>query len=495
MEDLVRSYAATFALQGTIGVAAALMLGGLWLALRAPAARIWGQQWALLAAAQALAYWTVRETPSGVPSTSGAFAWVLASSMFAAVSMLQFVGARVLRTAPAEPADVPKLTFGVVVASITSAAVAALSIAWATRHDGNFIELTAVFLRPLSFLAILMAMRELMQAPTWNESPGLKVLAVAFAAVGVRAILALIIAWLPASISRAPATNVALVTLQVLVQVMFAIASTAAVLESERLQRFHEEERLSELERVVLNQQRVESIGRLASGIAHDFNNLLAAIRQGVELAKETPDDAREREEILTDVLIAADRGAELTRHLLDYAKGGSTEPELVDVVERVRKLSGMLRRAVPASLEWDVNLPPSEVPVRIVPAQFDQVLLNLVVNARNAQPKGGRIGVRVGVESSPAPHVEGQRPAAAASSYAVLEVSDRGPGVSPDVAARVLEPFYTTRGESGGTGLGLSTCVAIAQANGGALEFTSRVGEGTRVRLILPILTGSAAA
>jgi len=485
MEELARSYTATFALQATIGLAAALMLGGLWFALHQTAARIWAQQWALLAGAQALAYLAVRESASGAPTTLGSVAWVIASGAFALVSVLQFAGARALRTAPGTPEGIPRLAFSI---GGAGALVAVLALAWTSQRDGNFIEITAVFLRPLSIVAYLLAIRELMQAPTWSESPGLKVLAVALGAAGLRALVALVIAWLPPEISASPSTNAGLVTLQVLVQVMFAIASTTAVLESERLQRLHEGDRLSALERVALNNQRVESIGRLAAGIAHDFNNLLAAIRQGAELAKDTPDDPRERGEILDDVLTAADRGAQLTRHLMDYASGGGTHPECVDVSERVRALSGMLRRAIPSTLDWEEELPSAPVHVRIVPAQLDQVLLNLVVNARDAQPNGGRITVRVTVEPA-ASRVAGQRPPRDADSYAVLEVADRGPGVPPEVAARVFEPFYTTRRESGGTGLGLATCASIAQANGGVLEFISRVGEGTRVRMVLPLL------
>ena len=231
------------------------------------------------------------------------------------------------------------------------------------------------------------------------------------------------------------------------------------------------------MEQQLMRVQRVEGLGRLAGGIAHDFNNLMTTIlgiTETLRAGRAVGDPLREE---LTPVVEAAEHGASLTRQLLAFASRQSVQPVVTDLNEVVARTETLLRRTLGEHVELIVLRSPGPAPVRIDPTQFQQVLVNLAVNARDAMPNGGKLTF----ETS-APGAAAGRPASI-----VLRVSDTGVGIAPDVAERIFEPFFTTKPAGLGTGLGLATCYGIVSQNGGTISVESRLGRGASFRIELP--------
>ncbi|MBX9698390.1 MAG: response regulator, partial [Acetobacteraceae bacterium] len=230
---------------------------------------------------------------------------------------------------------------------------------------------------------------------------------------------------------------------------------------------------------------RLETVGRLAGGIAHDFNNLLGAILGAAAAAREagtTPDASTELEQVEG----AARRGAALVRQLLAFARQQPMQPRVIDLRRALEEAGPLLRRLLGRDIAVELTLEAEVAPVRVDPAQLDQVLLNLAANAKEAMPEGGRL--RIGLGRAVVLRREGEgADAVPPGRYVVLEVSDTGRGIPPEVVPRLFEPFFTTRPERGGTGLGLATVQGIVAQSGGHIAVHSVVGEGTRFRIHFP--------
>ncbi len=233
----------------------------------------------------------------------------------------------------------------------------------------------------------------------------------------------------------------------------------------------------------LLQAQKLETLGRLAGVVAHDFNNILTVILGGCELLSETASERGGDE--LREMKRAAERAARLTRQLLAFSRKQPLEPRVICLRDAVRALEPLLGRLIGESVRLDVSVPEWAVPVRIDPVQFEQVLLNLAANARDAMPQGGRLSIVVRTEwiqpdgPTPSPLEPG--------CYAVVDVSDTGVGMPPEVRERLFEPFFTTKGASG-TGLGLSTVYGIVTQQGGRIDVASAPGCGTTFTLYLPL-------
>jgi CheY-like chemotaxis protein len=230
--------------------------------------------------------------------------------------------------------------------------------------------------------------------------------------------------------------------------------------------------------------QKLDAIGRLAGGIAHDFNNVLTAIMSCVRLLERRLEGPPRRElQIIRD---GAQRASELTRQLLAFAKQEMVEPRRTSVDSVVLNSDRLLRRLIGEDIELVTLADAAGWDVVVDPVRLEQAIINLVVNARDAMPKGGKITVRCqGVElSSSQESAEGFMPAGA---YAVIKVEDCGVGMSEETRERAFEPFFTTRQDSGGTGLGLSSVYGSVHQAQGYVTLKSTVGEGTSVGLYLP--------
>jgi PAS domain S-box-containing protein len=246
-----------------------------------------------------------------------------------------------------------------------------------------------------------------------------------------------------------------------------------------------------ELERQLRQSQKMEAIGRLAGGVAHDFNNLLLAISANAELARERVTDPVTLEHM--DLVLAGTRRAgELTRKLLTFGRGQPVHRRAVDVVALLRGLFQLTRRTFPVDVELDLT-PPGEMPaVWADEVLLEQSLLNLLINARDALPKGGRVQVDVAAVSFDAAECASQ-PSARVGRFVRITVRDNGVGIPHEIQQRIFEPFFTTKEPTHGTGLGLAMVYSIVEQHEGSIRVTSDVGIGTTFDLFLPVANHAA--
>jgi len=229
--------------------------------------------------------------------------------------------------------------------------------------------------------------------------------------------------------------------------------------------------------------QRMDAVGRLAGGVAHDLNNLLTVILSYTQIVELRADDAAQVRRGMGEVRGAADSAAQLSRQLLMFARGDVTPLAVVDLAKVIGTAEPLLRRAVGAGCRLELDVAADLGRLRSSATQLEQVLMNLVINARDAMTEGG--AVRVVARNATLD--EARSADLPAADYVVLEVHDDGAGMSPEVVALALEPFFTTKDVGEGTGLGLSTVYGIVSRSGGALEIESEPGEGTTVRAWFP--------
>jgi signal transduction histidine kinase len=232
--------------------------------------------------------------------------------------------------------------------------------------------------------------------------------------------------------------------------------------------------------------QKMEAVGRLAGGIAHDFNNIVQAIGGYSELLQESlaADDPRRR--TVHEILRAGERAAALTRQLLAFSRQQVMQPRVLDLNEVVGTMESLMRRLIGEDVTLVARLAGDLWSVRADPLQLEQVLMNLVVNARDAMPAGGTITIETD-NASLDPSAGTDAFSVTRGPYVLLSVTDTGHGMPPDVRARAFEPFFTTKELGRGTGLGLSTVYGIVKQTGGYIWVDSEVGQGTRIRIYLP--------
>jgi signal transduction histidine kinase/CheY-like chemotaxis protein len=248
------------------------------------------------------------------------------------------------------------------------------------------------------------------------------------------------------------------------------------------------------LEAQVRQSQKMEAVGQLAGGVAHDFNNLLTAILGYAELlAPRLRADPSGLEEV-AEITKAGERAASLTRQLLAFSRRQVLELKVLDLNTIVRSVEKMLRRLIGEHIDLVATLDSSLAPVRADAGQIEQVIVNLVVNARDAMPDGGKITVETAnVEHDDAyarQHVTGQP-----GKYVMIAVTDTGIGMDAATQSRIFEPFFTTKAKDKGTGLGLSTVYGIVKQSGGYIWTYSEVRRGTTFKVYLPRVEGVAEA
>ena len=246
----------------------------------------------------------------------------------------------------------------------------------------------------------------------------------------------------------------------------------------------------AELERQLLEEQlrqsqKMEAIGQLAGGVAHDFNNILAVMMMQAELTgmvENLPDQVQDG---LREIRVAAERAANLTRQLLLFSRKQVLQSRQLDLNEVVTSLAKMLQRIIGDDVRLQLNLHPRPLLTRADAGMLDQVLMNLVVNARDAMPGGGQLFIETSEHAFTAAEAAAI-PDASPGRYVCLRVTDTGSGMPPEILARIFEPFFTTKEPGKGTGLGLSTVFGIVKQHNGAFTVESEVGKGTTFRLFL---------
>ena len=248
------------------------------------------------------------------------------------------------------------------------------------------------------------------------------------------------------------------------------------------------------LEAQLMQSQKMEAVGRLAGGVAHDFNNMLTAIKSYSQLLLQdvAADDARHKD--IQEIDLAADRAARLTRQLLAFSRQQMLQPRVLDVNQTVSELEKMLQRLLLKDITLSTRLAPELHAVRADAGQLEQVIVNLVVNARDAMPDGGRLTVRTqNVAIDAASAREGWSFEVHPGAYVLISVTDTGLGMDEATKSRIFEPFFTTKDRHKGTGLGLSTVYGIVKQSGGYIRVISAPGQGSTFEVFLPVADGAA--
>ncbi len=249
----------------------------------------------------------------------------------------------------------------------------------------------------------------------------------------------------------------------------------------------HAEEEGRRLEEALRQVQKMEAVGQLAGGVAHDFNNLLTVIGGYASMIAEGGgNDPEAVQEDIEQILDAHGRAQSLTRQLLAFGRRQVLEPQVVDVEESVRGLEGMLTRLISEDLTLEFHIDADVGRVRVDPSGIEQVIINLVVNARDAVEPGGTIRIAAFNETLPA-RLQTPVGSLTVGDYVVIEVTDDGAGMDSVTQSKAFEPFFTTKPIGRGTGLGLSTAYGIVAQSGGSIRMDSEVGRGSRFRVYLP--------
>jgi PAS domain S-box-containing protein len=238
-----------------------------------------------------------------------------------------------------------------------------------------------------------------------------------------------------------------------------------------------------QLEAQLRQAQKMEAVGRLAGGIAHDFNNLLTAISGYSGLLQESLDENDPRREDVDQIRAAAERATELTGRLLAFSRRGMVRPSAVDIHGVIGDIEPMLRRLIGEHIQLTIALGAVDSHVLTDRTQLEQLVLNLVLNARDAMPSGGELAIETEALEATAAWAQGMTP----QMSVVLTVRDTGTGIADEVREHVFEPFFTTKNEGGG-GLGLATVYATVRQAGGRIRLQSAPGRGTTVRIVLPV-------
>jgi two-component system, cell cycle sensor histidine kinase and response regulator CckA len=240
------------------------------------------------------------------------------------------------------------------------------------------------------------------------------------------------------------------------------------------------------LENQVNQRARMESVGQLAGGIAHDFNNVLSAIMMATDflLSAHKPTDPSFQD--IMQIKQNANRAASLVRQLLAFSRRQTLRPQVLDLGEVLSELTMLLRRLIGAKVSLDVKHERDLWPVKADLSQFEQVIVNLAVNARDAMPDGGKLTVRT-ANVTAAECAKFAHKGMPEADYVLVEVADTGTGIPPEIMDKIFEPFFSTKEVGKGTGLGLSTVYGIVKQTGGFVYPVSTVGQGTQFRIFLP--------
>lgn len=251
-------------------------------------------------------------------------------------------------------------------------------------------------------------------------------------------------------------------------------------------------EQLEQTQRALFQAQKMEALGKLTGGVAHDFNNVLQVLRGNLELLESRYGRDGWSAERLGNAIDAVDRGAKLAAQLLAFGRQQPLAPVVINPARQLRAMDDLLRRALGEAIEIESVVAGGLWNIAVDPHQLENVILNLAINARDAMPDGGKLTLELSNATLDDDYVV-SIPDVPAGQYVMLAVTDTGTGMGPEVMERAFDPFFSTKPEGAGTGLGLSMAYGFVKQSGGHIRLYSEVGEGTTVRVYLPRSTGTA--
>jgi signal transduction histidine kinase len=470
----------SWVLQTAIICAFALSTFGVAYTLRRPAMRALSEIWALYVATAIAGTVGSAMNAMANPNHFASFFTTLSPSLVVASLPANFA---VVASIAERPRPLARLRFAPLwLGLIAFAVIYAGEIALVPRLNPVFWP--RLFTTTVYGVSCIYAWRESQRA-TARGGP-LRLLAIGFGFMGARVFTNILFGFDFIRSGSDTLNSSIVIMVQVFSIVMFGAFALLAVLDQERTAILEQAALLREAEAGVATSRRFASLGRLSAGIAHDFNNILSTIVASAGLARLAARTAKPVDGELAVIEDAVSHATELTRQLQLFARNEESAPVVFDVNMRLENVTAMLERLLGRDVALVLGGDRSALDTKMDPSRFEQIVLNLVVNARDAMSRGGTITIEAVADAVRGPRKLGDV-VLAPGNYIRLSVADTGDGISTDVLPHIFEPFFTTKAAGGGSGIGLATCQSIAMEAGGAIGVQSMAGSGTRFDVYLP--------
>jgi signal transduction histidine kinase len=474
----------TWALQTAMALGFSVAAVGLAWAFRRPAMRALAIGFVLTSAASGLIWLALAARSLGLPDQYGAIFTAVALPLTPVLTfvvlahLVRLLEGRVTSALPA--ARTLWLTGGAALAI----SVTLVSVTTSVRAGSAAVVGGVGSVASMLCYAVLVGFAVRARRGAVGHRAALTALAISFVLMTARSTTNIVVTASAITSGDRPRFSATITTTQMFLLALIGALQLVAVLAEERATSLRQAEQVRQAEASGAASQRLESLGRMAGAVAHDFNNILSVITLSADGARSPLATLVQRDEDLLEIGRSARAGRDLTKQLMAFARSDPERVERFDANARVVQLRGMLQRLVRD--EVVLTLTPAAAPqiIEMDATQFEQVVMNLVINARDAISGPGRIDVRLAPADADG---RGGWGGSAPRAYVQLSVTDSGPGIPPEVLPHIFEPFFSTKETGEGAGLGLATCDGIVRRAGGHIQVHTEAGVGTRFEVLLP--------